>query len=289
MSDDEQCFQQQVNSQASKTTTNTMNRRWVKISRNIIVILRVTQVFLLGFMIPEAQKDSTAIKEGIVTSLEVFYVCQIIYSLVTTCVFWKGDNLFNNRPENFACKDCGFLIFLWAGGIIGEFIFGVYLGAVLTKPLMDPSPIGNEPFLEWSAYAHLTFFSLLFWIIDIVIGLPLIFFVCCCTYDGIPRRSQRRSSRSLAPQPSTIILTLQPVNSSEMRQTETTTVKEETVIEGNSRTCVICSTKPSNVIFQPCNHLCVCEEDARKIMISTRQQCPRCRERIIFTIRLYPA
>ena len=262
-----------------------MRRRWVKIFRNIIVILRVTQVFLLGFMIPEARKDSAAIKEGVVTSLETFYVWQIIYSLVTTCVFWKGDNLFNNRPESFTCNDCGFLVFLWAGGIIGEFIFGVYLGAVLTKPLMDPTPLGNEPFLEWSAYAHLTFFSLLFWIIDMVIGLPLIFFVCCCTY-GVPRRSQRRS---LASQPATTIVTLEPIHSYGTRQPERTTVKEETVIEGNSRTCVICSTKPSNVIFQPCNHLCVCEEDARKIMISTRQQCPRCRERIIFTIRLYPA
>ncbi|VDN56804.1 unnamed protein product [Dracunculus medinensis] len=51
--------------------------------------------------------------------------------------------------------------------------------------------------------------------------------------------------------------------------------------------CCICFSNEKSVLFQPCNHICLCTECATKLITSTAPNCPICRARITSYIDVY--
>lgn len=51
--------------------------------------------------------------------------------------------------------------------------------------------------------------------------------------------------------------------------------------------CVICKDRQKCVLLLPCKHLCVCEECADKLLLTSMKQCPLCRKFISNLISVY--
>ena len=53
--------------------------------------------------------------------------------------------------------------------------------------------------------------------------------------------------------------------------------------------CTVCLSNPFEILFQPCGHVCVCQDCARKLQKSSRfeTKCPICRTVIGDSQRIY--
>lgn len=75
------------------------------------------------------------------------------------------------------------------------------------------------------------------------------------------------------------------------KDSETSDPEHAYTVDSNHE-CVICLTEPSNTAVQPCNHLCLCDDCARKLRTETdhhRRKCPVCRTQIKALLRIISA
>ena len=218
-------------------------------------------------------KDAT--KEDLGIAIFFFCAWQLIYCLYTIWFLRKG-NYYNHEELNGWKRYC-VVMFVWLGGSITSAIETLAIVYSQGKYFFLTFPDG-----KWITQQGIILgVSTIFWITDIIFGLPsilkLIWSICCSS------------------PPSTIMINLQEaapsygVEPSAPNQEDDDDDDQSIILPENASTCVICLVRPANVYLKPCHHLCLCTKDARQLMQQVIRKCPLDNQTIQSTVQVFPS